>query len=79
MDTKDTLLKKIVKASKAVTTGSQFNHDKKVKSAPKPTEDNARQLFDGSNEPPADPKGGDCHCISPDGIVKRDGNKRFGF
>ena len=61
------------------TTGSQFNHKDKEPAMPKPTADNARQKFDGSDEPPADPKGGDCRCISPDGIVKRDGKKRFGF
>jgi len=38
---------------------------------------NARQKFDGSAEPEPDPKGGDCRCLSPDLIIKRDGKKRF--
>ena len=41
-----------------VKTGSQFNHTKKDIPMPSPTADNARQKFDGSDEPPADPKGG---------------------
>lgn len=62
----------------AKKTGSQFNHNEKLSEHQESTLP-TRQKFDGSDEPKADPKGGNCVCISPDGLVKRDGKKRFAF
>ena len=62
----------------AKKTGSQFNHNEKLSEHQESTLP-TRQKFDGSDEPKADPKGGNCVCISPDGLVKRDGKKRFAY
>jgi hypothetical protein len=63
----------------AAKTGSQFNHNEKELPMPKQPPYGTREKFDGTGDPKPEPKGGDCRCLSPDGIIKRDGNKRFGF